>query len=56
MWSEICFQEKVTGAKGPAEMFILTQNYLFSRRDAESAEFTQRIILFHTEIAEIAEI
>ena len=27
-------------------MFILTQNYLFSRRGAESAEFTQRIILF----------
>ena len=36
-------------------MFILTQNYLFSRRDAESAEFTQRILLFHTEITEITE-
>ena len=25
MWNEICFQEKVIGAKDPAEMFILTQ-------------------------------
>ena len=25
MWNEICFQEKVIGAKGPTEMFILTQ-------------------------------
>ena len=27
-------------------MFIFTQDYLFSRRDAESAEFTQRIYNF----------
>ena len=32
-------------------MFILPLNYLFSRRDAESAEFTQRIII-HTEPTE----
>ena len=46
------FSDKIINFKNPkklTQIFTISQICLFSRRDAENAEFTQRIIISHTE-------